>query len=124
MYDYTVPGREFEHLLTGFVCYEGRDLASDFKKGMVAHPGDPFGKVFAWLWDSHRSIAISLFADLLAEAQRNATSEENTVRLDDLIRGLHHAMPDTYLSHFREYEKVAKVLREKIPEYFGGDTNI
>ena len=124
MDDYQVPHRVFEQMLSGFVCFEAQDLASDFKKGDVAHPGDPFGSVFAWLWDTERETALSLFAELLAEAQRGAPSEENRVRLDDLIRGLRHALHHTGLSHFREYEKVEKVLREEIPKHFSGDPNI
>lgn len=124
MQDYQVPHRVFERTLFGFACFEAQDLASDFKKGDVAHPGDPFGEVFAWLWDTHRSHAISLFVDLLSEARRHATSEEDTVRLDDLITGLRFAMHDTHLSHYKEYEKVEKILREEVPPWFGGDTSI
>jgi hypothetical protein len=124
MDDYQVPHRVFEHLLTGFMCFEGDGLARDFKKGDVAHPGDPFGSVFAWLWDTERSTAISLFADLLAEARRRTPSKEDRIRLDDLIAGLRFALHHTDLSHFREYEKVEKVLREEIPKHFSGDPNI
>ncbi|MDT0380600.1 hypothetical protein RM572_17745 [Streptomyces sp. DSM 42041] len=118
-----MPHRAFEHLLTGFVCYEGADLARTYKPGGVAHPGDPFGTVFAWLWEERRGTAVSLFADLLAEARRQADPGKE-VTLDGLLRGLRFALHNTPLSHYTAYQAVEDELRTTVPEYFGGDTNI
>lgn len=80
-----VPRRTFDYLLTGFVCHEAIDLARSYAESGIAHPGDPFGNVFAWLWEANRGNAVSLFADLLAEARRHAP-EGKGLKLDDLIR--------------------------------------
>ncbi|MCX4671567.1 hypothetical protein OG453_33595 [Streptomyces sp. NBC_01381] len=123
MDDIAVPYRQFEQLLTGFVCYEGIDLGRFYKDGKVAHPGDPFGEVFAWLWDTRRDTAVSLFADLLAEARRNGP-EGMEVTLDALISGLRFALHRTRISEANEYDEVERVLRTKVPGYFGGRTDI
>lgn len=116
--DYRVPYRVFHHLLTGFVCDEGRDLASDYKKGEVAHPGDPFGRVFAWLWDLDRDIATHLVADLLAEARRAAKKGQDEVRFSDLLDGLHFALP-THLAHHEQYATVRGYLEAEVPKRYG-----
>ncbi|WP_406507630.1 hypothetical protein [Streptomyces sp. NBC_00212] len=118
-----VPRRTFDYLLTGFVCHEAIDLARSYAESGIAHPGDPFGNVFAWLWEANRGNAVSLFADLLAEARRHAP-EGKGLKLDDLIRDLRFALHNTQLSHVREYEEVERTLRAKVPEYFGGRTDL
>ncbi|MFI8793911.1 hypothetical protein [Streptomyces sp. NPDC055105] len=119
-----VPVRTYEHLSTGFVCYEAIELARNFTAGGLAHPGDPFGNVFAWLWETNRASAVSLFADLLAEAKRHAPEASKEVMLADLVRDLRFPLHNTPLSHFSVYQEVETTLKAKVPEYFGGRTNI
>lgn len=122
--DITMPSEIFHRLLTGFTASEGEDLARDYTRGKVAHPGDPFGEVFAWLWDNRRSTAIALTADLLATARGQADSKGQAVSLDDFLAGLRFALHATHLAHHREFEKVEAVLRRRVPEYFGdGELN-
>ncbi|MER5534534.1 hypothetical protein [Streptomyces mirabilis] len=123
MDDVEVPSRPFELLLTGFVCHEGLCLANNVAKGHSAHHGDPFGEVFAWLWGQRRGTAVSAFADLLAEARAQAP-EGQEVRMDDLLKGLRFALHRTPLSEAREFEVVEATLRAKVPEYFGGRTDL
>lgn len=123
MDDMEVPHRTFEYLLTGFVHSEALGLARFYKEGKVAHPGDPFGNVFAWLWDNPRDAAVSAFAHLLAEARDQAPAGEE-VRMNDLLKGLRFALHRTRLSDAGEFDHVERTLREKVPEYIGGSTDL
>ncbi|MFF7521297.1 hypothetical protein [Streptomyces pseudovenezuelae] len=118
-----VPHRIFEYLLTGFVEAEARDLARFYSDGKVAHPGDPFGNVFAWLWDNRRGTAMSAFAQCLATARDN-TPDGVELRMDDLIRGLRFALHSTRLSDPGEFDAVERALRAEMPEHFGGRTDL
>ncbi|MGW3865768.1 hypothetical protein ACWEDZ_30415 [Streptomyces sp. NPDC005047] len=119
-----VPQRTYEHLLTGFVCHEAIDLARSYADSGIAHPGDPFGNVFAWLWETNQGSAVTLLADLLAEARRHAPQPGKEVTLKALVRDLRFALHNTPLSHFTAYQEVEQTLNAKVPEYFGGLTNI
>ncbi|MFF3871216.1 hypothetical protein [Streptomyces sp. NPDC001978] len=123
MEDVEVPHRTFDHLLTGFVDSEATHLALFYKEGKVAHPGDPFGNVFAWLWDTRRDVAVSAFAQLLATARDNAPEGEE-LRLDDLISGLRFALHRSRLSDAGEFDDVERTLRAKMPLHFGGRTDL
>ncbi|WP_406360319.1 hypothetical protein OID55_10925 [Streptomyces sp. NBC_00715] len=118
-----VPARVFDHLLTGFICDEGADLARFYKDGQVAHPGDAFGSVFAWLWESHRESAVAAFATLLAEARRRCEDGEE-VSLDDLITGLRFALHRSRLAQTEEFAEVERTLRAEVPDHFGGRTDL
>lgn len=123
MDDIEVPSRPFELLLTGFACHWGEFVAKNITAGHSAHPGDPFGEVFAWLWETRRDTAVSVFADLLAEARAKA-HEGQEVRLDDLLKGLHFAVHRTPLSEGGQFEVVEATLRARVPGYFGGRTDL
>ncbi|MEU0032339.1 hypothetical protein [Streptomyces sp. NPDC006335] len=119
-----VPLRTYEHRRMGFVCFEARDLARSYADSQLAHPGDSFGNVFAWLWERDRSSAVSLFADLLAEARRQAPTTDKEVTLEDLVRDLRFALHNTPLSHHSAYQEVEQILKSEVPRHFGGGTNI
>ncbi|WP_432588519.1 hypothetical protein ABVG11_26685 [Streptomyces sp. HD1123-B1] len=119
-----VPLRTYEHLLTGFICHEAIDLAGNYADSGLAHPGGPFGNVFAWLWETNPSNAVSLFADLLAEARRQAPEPGKEVTLKALASDLRFALHNTPLSHSSTYQEVEKTLEAEVPGYFGGRTNI
>ncbi|MFD4563736.1 hypothetical protein ACFWOX_04775 [Streptomyces sp. NPDC058467] len=123
MDDVEVPHHTFEYLLTGFVHSEAVDLARFYKDGRVAHPGDPFGNVFAWLWDNRRDTAISAFAQLLATAQDNAP-DGTELGLTELIKGLRFALHATRLSEAGEFDGVERTLRTQMPAHFGGRTDL
>ncbi|MEU0660698.1 hypothetical protein [Streptomyces lavendulocolor] len=118
-----VPLRTYELMRAGFVCDAAMDLARDFADSQIAHPGDAFGNVFAWLWERDRSSAVSLFADLLAEARRKAPAGKE-VTLEDLVRDLRFALHSTQLSHHSAYQEIEQVLKSEVPEHFGGRTDI
>ncbi|WP_302832622.1 hypothetical protein [Streptomyces sp. GbtcB6] len=44
--------------------------------------------------------------------------------MKDLVRDLRFALHNTPLSHFSAYQEVEQTLNAKVPEYFGGRTNI
>ncbi|MFE2838328.1 hypothetical protein ACFXI6_46445 [Streptomyces mirabilis] len=123
MDDVEVPYRTFEYLLTGFVHGEAVDAGRHYKNGNVAHPGDPFGNVFAWLWDNRRDTAMSAFAQLLATARDN-TPDGVELRMDDLIKGLRFALHRSRLSDAGEFDDVERTLRTEMPAHFGGRTDL
>lgn len=119
-----VPLRTYEHLRTGFVCHEARDLARSYADNQLAHPGDPFGNVFAWLWERDRRSAVSLFVELLAEARRQAPTPDKEVALEDLVRDLRFALHNTPLSHLTAYQEVEQTLKSEVPQHLGGGGNV
>ncbi|WP_020117553.1 hypothetical protein [Streptomyces canus] len=123
MDDVVVPYRPFECMLTGFVNDTAVDLARFYKDGHVAHPGDPFGEVFAWLWDYQRSTAVSSFAQLMATAKDN-TPDGTKLTMEELIRGLRFALHRTRLSDAGEFDAVERTLRKELPARFGGRTDL
>ncbi|AZQ35928.1 hypothetical protein EJ357_22625 [Streptomyces cyaneochromogenes] len=123
MDDVEVPYRTFEYLLTGFVHGEAVDAGQRYTGGNVAHPGDPFGDVFGWLWDNWRDTAVSSFAQLLATARDNAPDGVE-LRMDALIKGLQFALHRSRLSDAGEFDDVERTLRAKMPEHFGGRTDL
>src|SRR5437868_8727383 len=123
MDDVEVPSQTFEYLLTGFVHGEAVDTGRRYTGGNVAHPGDPFGDVFAWLWDNRRDTAMSAFAQLLATASSNAPDGID-LRMDALLKGLRFALHRSRLSEAGELDDVERALRAKMPEHFGGRTDL
>ncbi|MFF2999500.1 hypothetical protein ACFVTC_33880 [Streptomyces sp. NPDC057950] len=118
-----VPGRIFDHLLTGFIRNEANDCAVYRVEGQSANPGDAFGSVFAWLWERDRNSAVAAFAGLLAEA-RKQSDEGDEVRLEELIRGLRLALHRSRLGQQVEFHEVGRTLRDQVPEHFGGRTDL
>lgn len=118
-----VPHRTFEYLMGGFICNEGADLARFHGESQVANPGDPFGNVFAWLWEHDKDSAVAAFANLLAEARRHG-EEGDEVRLDELIKGLRFSLHRSRLAQEDEFWEVERVLKEQVPEHFGGRTDL
>ncbi|MER5409000.1 hypothetical protein [Streptomyces sp. NPDC002769] len=118
-----VPCRTFDHLLTGFIRNEANDVAIYRVEGQSANPGDAFGNVFAWLWERDKDSAVAAFAGLLAEA-RKQSDEGDEVRLEELIKGLRLALQRSRLGQKDEFYEVERVLRDQVPEHFGGRTDL
>ncbi|MFJ5270933.1 hypothetical protein [Streptomyces sp. NPDC088358] len=118
-----VPFRTFDHLLTGFIRNEADDVAIYRVEGQSANPGDAFGNVFAWLWERDKDSAVAAFAGLLAEA-RKQSDEGDEVRLEELIKGLRLALHRSRLGQKDEFYEVERVLRDQVPEHFGGRTDL
>lgn len=89
----------------------------------VAHPGAPFGTVVAWLWDSNKHEIPELLADLLTELQRRprAGQPHPPITLDELLDGLHLAMPSSFDAH--EFDQLAHLARTEVPRYLSTDPN-
>ncbi|WP_393073033.1 hypothetical protein [Streptomyces sp. LN704] len=118
-----VPCRTFDYLLTGFIRNEANDVAIYRVEGQSANPGDAFGNVFAWLWERDKDSAVAAFAGLLAEA-RKQSDEGDEVRLEELIKGLRLALHRSRLGQNDEFYEVERVLRDQVPEHFGGRTDL
>ncbi|MFC5198152.1 hypothetical protein [Streptomyces kaempferi] len=118
-----VPCRTFDYLLKGFIRNEAGDVAIYRVEGQSANPGDAFGNVFAWMWERDKDSAVAAFAGLLAEA-RKQSDEGDEVRLEELIRGLRLALHRSRLGQEDEFHAVERVLRDQVPEHFGGRTDL
>ncbi|KIZ15610.1 hypothetical protein [Streptomyces natalensis] len=121
MNEFTMPRRIFAHMEAGFVVNEGTELAQEYKqKGDVAHPGGPFGNVFAWLWEQDQDHAMSLLTDLLVAARRAAPDGHARLVLDDLLDYLPQALPDRLAP---QYDLIKATAQRNVPKWFGGDPN-
>lgn len=120
--DRTVPYEVFTKLCTGFTQYEGADLARDYKRGEVAHPGDPFGAVFAWMWENDRDLAVWTLGDLFAVA-RGETDDGNKLRLDDLLDGLAFALHGTPYAREEHMRQIRLKAWDVVPGMWGSDPN-
>lgn len=100
------------------------DLCSPYstmKRGDVWHPGDPFGKVLAWLWTTgQEDHAASLVADLLAQARyHNPHGVEPRLAFADLLDGIPMSLPNG--TSQESADALVEHLREAVPKYFGDD---
>ncbi|GAA4758225.1 hypothetical protein [Actinomycetospora chibensis] len=83
------------------------------------HPGDLFGRVLAYLWDTEPDEAMIFLADYLADL--NVHNENaaiyGEVSLEEVLQGLRLCMP----TNFRGTEALKRKARADVPEYYGGD---
>ncbi|MFC7274899.1 hypothetical protein ACFQS1_12960 [Paractinoplanes rhizophilus] len=88
---YEVPEQVLSAMLIGVETDTVQSLVDNWKPGKAAHPGDPFGRVFLWLWrtDSHR--AVTLFNDVVRRVRRTKQSPAREFTSDDLLHGLSFA---------------------------------
>ncbi|RMB87345.1 hypothetical protein [Streptomyces shenzhenensis] len=118
-----VPHRTFEHLLSGFIRSEAEEIAHFGRDAEVVIPGEPFGNVFAWLWEEDRDAAVGALSGLLAEARRVGQLGDE-IRLESLIKGLRSALQRSRLGQEQDFREVERTLREQVPEHFGGRTDL
>lgn len=119
--DVLVPRRVLPHLLNGIVRDTARDTLElmkqpDWKPDNVIHLGDPFGLVLAWLWKSDPDLAVSVFADLMAQLRHWDSLSTKSVTVDDVLEGLFLC-----LQGLTDQEQAALTdrLRTDVPQHFG-----
>lgn len=100
------------------------DLCSpnnSMKRGDVWSPGDPFGKVLAWLWTTgQEDHAASLVADLVAQVRyHNPHGVEPRLAFSDLLDGIPMSLPNG--TSQETADALVGHLREVVPRYFGDD---
>jgi hypothetical protein len=126
--DYTLPRRVYETLKAGFTASSAdwliRQILRDRpgQEPRVLHLGDPFGRVFAWVWHDDQDQAMLLLADLLAElrnAHPRAGEINPPIRLDEVLGGLRLALPHG----FDDYQAVVDKARQEVQGYYGADPN-
>jgi hypothetical protein len=118
----------YETLKAGFVVRSadsltgqlGENAAHAGPEHRVLHPGDPFGRVFAWVWDDDQDQAMVLLADYLASLRQGRGADiDPPVRLDEVLAGLSPALPHA----FTDYPAVVAKARRDVPGYYGLDPN-
>jgi hypothetical protein len=76
-------------------------------------PGDPFGTVFAWLWEDDPDQAMVFLGDVMAVLRdHNPVADLSPpVTLDEILSGLRLALP----SGFTGYDHVVDKARRDVP---------
>jgi hypothetical protein len=121
----TIPRRVYETLTSAFATHEAewltRQIRDDPQHRNIMHLGDPFGRVFAWIWNDDPDRAMFFLADYLAALRDHNPVADLTppVRLDEVLHGLRLAMPDG----FGDYDQVVSKARREVQGYYGGDPN-
>jgi hypothetical protein len=122
----TLPYRVYGTLKAGFVKGEAdwvmREVVDMPADDRVFHLGDPFGRVFAWVWNDDKDVAMILLSDYLAELREGhllAEKIDPPIRLDEVLRGLRLALP----FGFSDYDEVVTKARREVRRYYGADPN-
>ncbi len=121
----TLPRRVYETLKSAFAAHSAewvtRQIQDEPQHRKIMHLGDPFGRVFAWVWNDDPDQAMILLADMLAVLRdHNPVADLNPpVRLDEVLHGLRPALPHD----FRDYDQVVAKARREVQGYYGGDPN-
>lgn len=122
-----MPSQLFDIVLGGFVSHSATFLLKlledrGYARGeTIVSPGDPFGRVLAWLWGEHPSVAMSMVAMYVAELRYHHPNRltDPPIAFEDVLRWLPLAL-DT--SDEETHSLIAQA-REKVPEYFADDIN-
>jgi hypothetical protein len=121
-----IPYRVYGTLKVGFAKGEAdeliREVADAPADDRVDHLGDPFGLVFAWVWNKDKDEAMMLLSDYLAELRLHhllADKINPPIRLDEVLSGLEPALPPG----FADYDEVVTKARRELRRYYGADPN-
>jgi hypothetical protein len=100
----TLPYRVCGTLKAGFVkgeadwvMREAVDMPADDR---VSHLGDPFGRVFAWVWNDDKDVAMMLLSDYMAELREGhlLAAGDTEVRIvtssEDVLKHAIDRLPD------------------------------
>lgn len=123
----TMPRRVYGTLKAGFTEHAAEWLSRRLRDGppgqRMMHLGDPFGRVFAWIWREDPDQAMLLLADYLAVLRdHNPVADlDPPVRLDDVLRGLRPALPHDFSE--ADYHAVVTRARREVQGYYGADPN-
>ena len=122
----TLPRPVYQQLKAGFAARSAdlitrRLLRATPGQVRVAHPGDPFGTVLAWMWADDPGQAMIFLADVLAGLRdHNQVADiDPPVTLDELLRWTRLALPHG----FTDYDHVVAMARQDVPGYYGSDPN-
>jgi|GEM_PF-4107765 len=100
-----------DHVLAGFKLPGG-----GYQPGHAVHPGDPFGKVLAWLWLTDPGAAMLFLADFCSQL-RDHGHDPVPVALDDILAGLTFAMPARFPD--AEFDALIAEARRTVPGMYG-----
>lgn len=97
--------------------------SGQLKRGDVIHPGDPVGKVIAYLWQFGQRAHLSMFvSDILAQLRVwDSDAPTPRLRFTDLLDGIPMALPNRFPDG--DVGPLIDFLRQEVPRYFGGDTD-
>lgn len=117
----TIPADTFESLSVGFVRGTADFMHSHLVRpdSTLAHPGDGFGRVLAWTWQTQGAAqAALLVARLLAALQDRQREREapKPVTVDELVHGVQYALPGSMSS--TEIQEVLTSIRRRVPGLF------
>jgi len=109
-------------LLSHSALATGTQMLSELRAKSAAwhHPGDSFGRVVAWLWDTGNTAQMHLLvADLLGELRHHnpdAPEPGQRITLERLVAGIRLALP-----YGAPEDAIATSLLRNVPGFFGSD---
>lgn len=118
---HSVPNSILTTLLGGFASHIGDQLREETAQNGRAtplHPGDHYGRVVVWAWQTDRSLAMMLLLDVLValrSAPPGTTPPSPAYTLEDLLRGLRYALPP----RFDQYDHLVAAARVDVPALYG-----
>jgi hypothetical protein len=99
---------------------DGAHSQRHYPPGRLAHPGDGFGRIVAWMWNHDRDEAMLFLADYFAELRQHqylASHLTPPVSLDELLSGLRLAWPSTTPEF--DYDTFVDQARHEAAGYYG-----
>ncbi|SDT37032.1 type II toxin-antitoxin system Phd/YefM family antitoxin [Jiangella sp. DSM 45060] len=118
----------FTPLLDGLAEQVARELIDDQRRGDIApgdplHPGDPAGKVLAWLWltGQHSRLTEHVASIVYYMRVKHARDDKPALRFSDLLAGIEFALPNDFPRD--QVEQLLHVLRENLPGRFSHDVD-
>jgi hypothetical protein len=120
MWPREVPSHIYDRLMSGFLCHEAHWLLTAMRRDggytpdMAIHPGDPFGRVIAWLWETAPEEAIMAVATYMSQVNKWDELAEPQVRLEDILDGLGFAVPHGFPT--TEMEALRERARQEVPD--------
>ncbi|RYF12301.1 MAG: hypothetical protein EOO40_01550 [Deltaproteobacteria bacterium] len=99
------------------------DMAADFvnsysRHRSYVHPGDPFGKVVADLWQQDRQRACMFLADYMAEIRNHGRETIEDMPLSRILDGLTNLAWPNWASK-EDAEELRRIAPEQVQAYYG-----
>jgi hypothetical protein len=116
-----VPMSILTTLLGGFASHIGDQLRESHTSGgrqTPLHPGDHYGRILAWAWETERPLAMLLLLDVLVALRTTppgAAPPSPPYTLEDLLAGLRFAL----LNRFDDYDRLIAAARVDVPAMYG-----
>lgn len=116
----TLPTEVYATLRAGFVAYEASTLIGGILRdrpsqaNRIQNLGDPFGKVFAWVWETDQDQAMMLLDEYLSYLRKwdpQAKLIQPRIERDEVLAGLRMALPNDFQAYQAVVNKAKRDVR-------------